>query len=482
MGKLNLLWLMALLIALPCRPGAGQLELGSFEVRPEADRPELAAAYVPSTRKVMLHDRPSADQPVAVVSLAAAAGNSAEVDETHGWERHTIETDLGVYGMWGFDRADIDGDGKLDVLFCLSARRLAKPHDGVYWYKVPEDPRNGTWLRRRLTSPEYPIRWSMALATGDVDNDGDIDVVALSFDNSNVYLALNQLNEGGDVNQPWRTLVILESPGVHRDGERVELVDIDGDGYKDVVFPRGLPGERGVRILFNPSGKPSENWRQRQIGVHEAWDAHDVMSVDLDSDGDLDIVFSGGSGDTTGDVYWYEHPDGNPRNGAWVRHRVSPIEPVDTYGGLKIEDIDRDGRPDILVTEAHGDPGRIMWYKNPVPATGIWNRYEIGTQFYPHVSALFDIDGDGLSELWVPDCSFMASGHFGQRKGGLVYFKRGADPTEPWVKHRVAYPPEVGRPCLAMDVDGDGDLDVVCGADLLENTGSLVWWENRLER
>ena len=99
----------------------------------------------------------------------------------------------------------------------------------------------------------------MALATGDVDDDDDIDVVALSFDNSNVYLALNPSNEGGDVNQPWRTLVILESPGVHRDGERVEVVDIDGDGYKDVVFPRGLPGEKGVRILFNPDGKPTEN-------------------------------------------------------------------------------------------------------------------------------------------------------------------------------------------------------------------------------
>ncbi len=409
----------------------------------------------------------------------AGIATENEIDRKHEWQRHDIEAGVKMYGMAGLGSADLNGDGKLDILFGQSVRNDPQPYDGIYWYEIPGNPKKGPWVRRRLSDPEFPIRWNISLTTGDVDNDGDIDVVALSFDNSNVYLCLNPLKQGGDVNKPWRTPMILESPGVHRDGERVELTDIDGDGYRDVVFPRGKPGERGVRILFNPAGKPADHWQLRQIGVHEDWDAHEVWTVDIDLDGDQDVVFAGGSGDTTGSVYWYEHPDGNPRRGAWTRHRVSPVEPIDTYGGLKIEDIDRDGRPDILVTEAHGNPGKIMWYKNPVPSTGLWTRFAIGTQYYPHVNALFDIDGDGVSELWVPDCSFKESGPFGYHRGGLVFFRRGEDPTEPWTKYRVADPPEVGRPCLAMDVDGDGDLDVVCGADLTEATASLVWWENK---
>ncbi|MFC1544637.1 glycoside hydrolase domain-containing protein [Gemmatimonadota bacterium] len=52
--------------------GGKTLSLGSFEVKPEMARPALAAWYVPSTQKVMLHSRPAVDAPVMVVALAAA--------------------------------------------------------------------------------------------------------------------------------------------------------------------------------------------------------------------------------------------------------------------------------------------------------------------------------------------------------------------------------------------------------------------------
>ena len=102
----------------------------------------------------------------------------------------------------------------------------------------------------------------------------------------------------------------------------------------------------------------------------------------------------------------------------------------------------------------------------------------MGSQTYPHVNAWIDVNGDGVDELWVPDCSFTRTGKWSWRTGGLVYFKRGTDPTREWTKYRAANPPEVGRPVLSMDIDRDGDLDIVSGSDHINSTASLVWWEN----
>jgi hypothetical protein len=400
------------------------------------------------------------------------------------WERHTIETKLRYSAMVGFEKGDLNKDGKVDILIHESARRSPHPHDGIYWYEIPANPKMGPWLRRRLSDPEKPIRWGMALAVGDVDNDGDLDVVSLSFENSYVYLCINPLlGSGGEINQPWQTLTIEGTGGILRDGERVELIDMDGDKFLDVVFARGHREIKKVYVLFNPNGVPSNTWIKKEIGSISGSDAHDIYTADLDNDGDLDIINAsgdgGGPGRGVGKIFWYEHPDGNPRKGKWTRY---PIETSNaSWGGLKIKDIDGDGWIDVIASEAHKSPdGKIYWFYNPKSSyTFDWKRCVIGTQGYPHVNVWIDVDKNGEDELWVPDSSFTTSGKWSWRTGGIVYFKKSQDPTQPWTKYRVAEAPEVGRPCLSMDVDGDGDLDIVSGADHADAIASLVWWENK---
>jgi len=412
-----------------------------------------------------------------------------EIDETDKWVKHYIGSNI-ERGNASTAIGDIDGNGKADVAICLGSRNTEKESDGIWWFQAPN------WKFRRISSPDLPIRWSLALKTGDMDNDGDTDIVALSFNDSNVYLAINPLRQGGDVNKPWETIKILHSPGVHRDGERVELIDVDNDGYKDVIFPRGKPAE--VRILFNPSGKLKRHWENKFVGIHGGGDAHDVLCADIDLDGDLDIISATGDKTWLGRVFWYENPNENTRIGRWTRHLISGtylgnklLEFISNYrqlnvklsrfigyanyGGLQIDDVDKDGRPDVLVTEAHGTPGKVIWLRNPIPPSDSWRKFVIGKQNFPHAALSFDVNGDGINEYWVPDAS-----HEGKRTGGIAYYMLVRAENNEWSRHVVAPPPAVGRQSWAVDMDGDGDIDVVSTTEHSLTSNSVVWWENKV--
>lgn len=403
------------------------------------------------------------------------------------WVKHIIANQINQDHGHSVNKGDFNGDGRIDISIAWGQRDGGKSTDGIWWYECPLNPKTDSWTKRRITHPNNLVLWSMAHAVGDIDNDGDPDVIAIGFDRGDIQLAVNPLNNGGDVNQPWPTYKIWADSSRKRDGERCEIIDIDGDGYKDFVFPRGQ-SPMSAFILFNPNGNPEGNWIQKELGGIAGSDAHDIYVTDIDNDGDPDVVSASGDGMTRGAIYWFEHPNGNPGNGSWTRHQVD--NESWNYGGLNVEDIDGDGYKDILCNHAHHTPGacgypdtyNVLWFKNP-KGHGRWEEYGIGKQSYPHAASLIDIDGDGVNELWVPDASNKPGDcNYGQYSGGLVYFKRGSDPTQPWEKYRVAKAPAVGRQGAVYDIDGDGDLDIAIssGHDGNHNI-SLVWWENKTD-
>lgn len=65
-----------------------------------------------------------------------------------------------------------------------------------------------------------------------------------------------------------------------------------------------------------------------------------------------------------------------------------------------------------------------------------------------------------------------------------VYFKRQSDPKKIWTKCFVRPKPERGRACEAVDIDGDGDLDVIGTGDMVggiygATVYSMILWENK---
>ncbi len=125
--------------------------------------------------------------------------------------------------------------------------------------------------------------------------------------------------------------------------------------------------------------------------------------------------------------------------------------------GVIIEDIDGDGRPDIVVVDQH----QVVWYRNPGSRGEKWHKYVIldGQTRKDNVCiAAIDIDGDGLPELvvgagWQPFNTQIA--------GQLVWLRRGDDVTHPWTMYELPCDePSVHR-VRAIDIDDDGKREIV---------------------
>jgi hypothetical protein len=193
------------------------------------------------------------------------------------WEWHPLR-DAGW--IMSLVAEDMDGDGDADILF--SDRRGKQ--SGVYWLENP------TWK-------EHPIgavgREAMFLATGDVDGDGLRDVVIATRPKELIWLKRTK--------NGWETHSI-PLPGNSGTAKGIAIGDINRDGTQDLVFTCENAGDKFGLMWFSRNG---DRWTPHDIGgqIGEKFDQPQL--VDLDNDGDLDVI-------TTEErqlnaVIWYEN-------------------------------------------------------------------------------------------------------------------------------------------------------------------------------
>jgi hypothetical protein len=293
---------------------------------------------------------------------------------------------------------DVNGDGAPDVMVAAELAHL------IYLQNPGEGVRTEPWPR--LILPMTRGRGSyIRVFLGDFDGDGTPEAVAPNKGAQNPRAedfkkktAISVFDVVGDplAADGWKEIVL----GTYSVPQNSEPVDLDGDGDLDIVS--GIRCEARL-IFFENVGNVELEFVEHPIEVDGTRaSGFNLAYADFDGDGRLDIVAGTGRG-----LAWLEQPERPDQ--PWQPHIIGHFNP-DTVTGFAVADINGDGHPDVLggsysrgPRDADGDVtaedrlGRIGWFSNPGDPTTAWTRHDISRRKRGMFDKFIprDLDGDG---------------------------------------------------------------------------------------
>lgn len=164
----------------------------------------------------------------------------------------------------------------------------------------------------------------------------------------------------------------------------------------------------------------------------------------------------------------------NLDNGSsWKRHPVE--ENIGETRTIEVADFNKDGKPDLLGTSRTGN--LILWYENTgTPREGGWKKHLIHDQtLTPAHGHALDMDGDGDLDVLCAFGIASTEAEASTKSHQIAWFEN-LDSALEWKKHQIATGFIHGFEAVAGDIDADGDLDVV--ATSWSPKGSISWFEN----
>jgi hypothetical protein len=231
--------------------------------------------------------------------------------------------------------------------------------------------------------------------------------------------------------------------------------DLDGDGNVDVVT--GIRVPPSVQAYFNP-GPAGGSWRVVTVTT-ALTDPFDVAAVDLDGDGDLDLLATSEPDNT---IAWYENVYGDGRT--WAARTITTSATGVRY--VFPADIDGDGDMDFAVAIPGADT--IAWYENAAGDGSVWTFHLVSTYFpSPQKLVVADLDGDGDMDLVVTDNA--------GNQGAVAWFENTNGQGTAWTLHIITTSVLWPRAVAVGDLDGDGHMDV---ASASRNDDTIAWYHN----
>ncbi|MDE0479716.1 MAG: VCBS repeat-containing protein [Gammaproteobacteria bacterium] len=382
----------------------------------------------------------------AVAALCMAAGSAAQ--DLPEFDRQVLDEEF--QGGYGVDFADIDGDGRTDlVAWATNPGQLA-------WFRNPD------WDKYAVTST---MQGNIDSAPLDIDGDGDVDLALahdFSLGNSTGGGVIHWMENPGDpmANQEWRAHYIDEIPTSHR----VRWADVNGDGQQELV---NLPiigiGASGplydvglqLKSYLVPEDLTVESWNG--VVLDDSLEmSHGMSSVDWDGDGREDLLTA-----SFGGVHLFQLAT----NGRAVsKTRVGEVLQGPERPGIGSSEVGvgsfPGGRYVATVEPWHGNQV-VVYQGDEFP----WNRIEIDDGLAGgHALITADLDNDGVDEIIAG----------GRSEPFLLAIYQYDDRAERWRRQDLDTGVAVSG-LAAADMDGDGDIDL---AAVGSATRSVVVYRN----
>ncbi len=237
------------------------------------------------------------------------------------------------------DVCDLNQDGLPDVLVA----------DIGEFNAADSDLGRVVWLRREAGGESFQshvlldgLSRTSDARGGDFDGDGDIDVLVGTFGWRNSGQTMLMINQGvgPDGIPEFQTRTIDERHGP------VHLIPVDFDEDGDLDFVSLISQEHEQIDLFRNDGNANFTIERIWSAPDPAYGSSGIELVDMDGDGDLDILYTNGDSFDRGpkphhSVQWLENDGGLPMR----RHEICPMPGVlNATAG----DFDGDGDVDVV--------------------------------------------------------------------------------------------------------------------------------------
>lgn len=334
------------------------------------------------------------------VGLALTLGGCPGVTPDPGGEKlvfdRNVVDSVASAGATAVMAGDFDGDGKFDLVSVWKTPGTVRLHlqqkdsEGVI-----------TWQSVTLASGSM-ASGAQAVTVADIDQDGRLDILVATSQGRILYL--RQIGADSANPDNWDVSAIGASEGVSFDSwSDVQAADIDGDGQLEIVATLDSPG--GRVCIFDPkAARPTDgsNWTRVDVATNGRNGAAQLIPIDMDGDGDVDLLTMA-RGEGSDSIAWYANPGkAVALTNAWVRHAVGH---VDDPRSMALAYMDADAFVDIVVSSGTGKGiwgfQAPTTSTDLLDTTKRWAQHSIvslGTDKGSGVYAA-DMDGDGVTEI-----------------------------------------------------------------------------------